>query len=104
MNDPTARTLLARADWGSETLVSSNGYRRVVITGLGAVTPLAGDIAVSWERLIEGRSSAGPICGFDPTGFPVGFACEANEFEPSLLRQRKVLEREERQNRFSVAM
>src|SRR5947209_6283755 len=63
--------------------MSSNGYRRVVITGIGAVTPLAGDIARSWERLIEGHSSAGAIHAFDPSGFPVGIACEATEFEAS---------------------
>jgi 3-oxoacyl-[acyl-carrier-protein] synthase II len=61
--------------------MSSNGHRRVLITGIGAVTPLAGDIVRSWQRLIEGRSSAGPIRAFDPSGFPVAFACEATDFD-----------------------
>ena len=43
----------------------ANGDRRVVVTGLGAVTPLAGDVASSWERLLDGRSAAGPISAFD---------------------------------------
>ncbi len=63
--------------------MGANGHRRVVITGLGAVTPLASDIATSWERLIGGRSSAGAIGAFDASGFPVGFACEAKEFDPT---------------------
>ena len=63
--------------------MGANGYRRVVITGLGAVTPLASDIAVSWERVLEGRSAAGPISAFDAGGFPVSFACEAKDFEPT---------------------
>jgi 3-oxoacyl-[acyl-carrier-protein] synthase II len=54
----------------------------VVITGLGAVTPLAGEIATSWERLIGGRSAAGAISAFDASGFPVRVACEAREFDP----------------------
>jgi 3-oxoacyl-[acyl-carrier-protein] synthase II len=55
----------------------------VVITGLGAVTPLASDVATSWERLIGGRCGAGPITAFDPREFMVRFACEANDFGPT---------------------
>ncbi len=58
-----------------------NGRRRVVITGLGAVTPLASDFARSWERLIGGRSAAAAITSFDASGFAVCFACEAKEFD-----------------------
>jgi 3-oxoacyl-[acyl-carrier-protein] synthase II len=63
--------------------MGANGDRRVVITGLGAVTPLACDVTLSWRRLIDGRSAAGPICAFDASGFPVGIACEAKEFDPT---------------------
>jgi 3-oxoacyl-[acyl-carrier-protein] synthase II len=63
--------------------MGANGRRRVVITGLGAVTPLASDVAASWERLIGGRSAAGPITAFDPREFMVRFACEAKDFDPS---------------------
>ena len=62
--------------------MGANGHRRVVITGLGAVTPLGTDIATSWERLIAGRSAAGPITAFDSSGFAVRFACEAKDFDP----------------------
>jgi 3-oxoacyl-[acyl-carrier-protein] synthase II len=63
--------------------MGANGGRRVVITGLGAVTPLASDVATSWERLIGGRCGAGPITAFDPREFMVRFACEANDFGPT---------------------
>jgi len=59
-----------------------NGRRRVVITGLGALTPLGNDVRSSWEHLIAGESGAGPITQFDATGFPVTFACEVKEFDP----------------------
>jgi 3-oxoacyl-[acyl-carrier-protein] synthase II len=62
---------------------SLNGRRRVVITGLGAVTPLGNDVRSSWDALIRGESGAGPITQFDTTGFPVTFACEVKDFDPS---------------------
>ena len=61
---------------------SANGRRRVVITGLGAVTPLGNDVRSSWDTLIAGGSGAGPITQFDTTGFPVTFACEVKDFVP----------------------
>ena len=62
---------------------SLNGRRRVVITGLGAVTPLGNDVRSTWENLIAGGSGAGPITQFDTTDFPVTFACEVKDFDPS---------------------
>jgi 3-oxoacyl-[acyl-carrier-protein] synthase II len=61
---------------------SSNGRRRVVITGLGAITPLGNDVQTTWETLISGGSGAGPITQFDTTDFPVTFACEVKDFVP----------------------
>ena len=62
---------------------SLNGRRRVVITGLGALTPLGNDVRSSWEALIRGESGAGPITQFDAATFPVQFACEVKDFNPS---------------------
>jgi 3-oxoacyl-[acyl-carrier-protein] synthase II len=61
---------------------SSNGRRRVVITGLGAITPLGNDVRTTWDTLISGGSGAGPITQFDTTDFPVTFACEVKDFVP----------------------
>ncbi len=61
---------------------SSNGRRRVVITGLGAVTPLGNDVRSTWDNLLAGGSGAGPITLFDATDFPVTFACEVKDFVP----------------------
>jgi 3-oxoacyl-[acyl-carrier-protein] synthase II len=67
----------------SEANGSLNGRRRVVVTGLGAVTPLGNDVRSSWEALVAGASGAGPITQFDASTFPVTFACEVKDFQPS---------------------
>ena len=54
--------------------------RRVVVTGLGVVSPLAVGVEQTWSRLLAGESGAGPITLFDASDFPVRFACEADGF------------------------
>src|SRR4051812_29158224 len=62
---------------------STNGRRRVVITGLGALSPLGNDVRSTWDALIRGENGAGPITQFDVADFPVTFACEVKDFVPS---------------------
>ena len=83
--------------------MGANGRRRVVITGLGAVTPLASGVAASWERLISSRSAAGAIRAFDASGFPVRFACEAKEFDPTQWIEYKQARRMDRCAQLVVA-
>jgi 3-oxoacyl-[acyl-carrier-protein] synthase II len=56
--------------------------RRVVITGLGLVTPLGNSVETTWAGLMAGKSGAGPITKFDADEFPVRFACEVKNFDP----------------------
>ncbi|HEY3869974.1 MAG TPA: beta-ketoacyl-ACP synthase II [Actinocrinis sp.] len=56
--------------------------KRVVITGLGAVTPLGCDAGTTWRNLVAGRSGVGPLTVFDPTGFPVRIAGQVSGFDP----------------------
>jgi 3-oxoacyl-[acyl-carrier-protein] synthase II len=64
-------------------MTDRNGRRRVVVTGLGMVTPLGNDVESTWSALLAGASGAGPITQFDVGDFPVSFACEAKDFDPT---------------------
>ena len=50
--------------------------RRVVVTGLGLVTPLADGVEASWSRILDGQSGAGTITGFDAEHLATNYACE----------------------------
>lgn len=56
--------------------------RRVVVTGLGALTPLGNTVNEFWSNLLEGKSGAAPITKFDTTKFKTKFACEVKNFDP----------------------
>ncbi|MCC6700278.1 MAG: beta-ketoacyl-ACP synthase II [Fluviicola sp.] len=55
--------------------------KRVVITGLGALTPIGNDVDSFWNNLKEGKSGAGPITKFDASKFKTNFACELKDFD-----------------------
>jgi 3-oxoacyl-[acyl-carrier-protein] synthase II len=83
--------------------MSLNGRRRVVITGMGAVSPLGNDVETSWENLTAGRSGAADIKGFDASEYPVHFACELKEFEATDWIEKKQARRMDRFAQMIVA-
>src|ERR671937_608808 len=83
--------------------MSVNGRRRVVVTGLGAVSPLGNDVETSWRNLLAGESGAGPITHFDATNYPVNFACELKDFDPTQWIERKKARRMDRFAQMIVA-
>jgi 3-oxoacyl-[acyl-carrier-protein] synthase II len=76
--------------------VLQNGHRRVVITGLGLVSPLGNDVASSWSSLLAGGSGAAEITAFDHTDYNVHFACELKDFDPTVWVDRKAARRMDR--------
>ncbi len=63
--------------------------RRVVVTGLGAVSPIGNDVPTMWENAINGVSGAGPITRFDTYLFKTTFACEVKDFDPTASMDRR---------------
>lgn len=84
----------------NETLRSR---RRVVITGLGAVTPAGQTVAEFWENLVNARSGIGPITLIDSAQFPCQIAGEVSNWDPSLYIERKAARRMARFSQFMVA-
>ncbi len=77
--------------------------RRVVVTGLGAITPVGNDVATTWESLISGKSGTAPITKFDATAFPVRFAAEVKGFDPLNYMDRKEAKRADHYTQYAVA-
>jgi 3-oxoacyl-[acyl-carrier-protein] synthase II len=76
--------------------------RRVVVTGLGAITPVGNDVATTWRAIVDGHSGAAPITKFDTTNFPVTFACEVKGFDPALYMDRKEAKRADPYTQYAV--
>jgi 3-oxoacyl-[acyl-carrier-protein] synthase II len=63
--------------------------RRVVVTGLGIVSPVGNDIPTAWENILAGRSGIGPVTKFDASSFPTRIAGEVKGFDVSAYMQPK---------------
>ena len=77
--------------------------RRVVVTGMGAVTPVGLDIATTWDSLTSGRSGLGRITRFDPSPYETQIAGELKGFEPTTYMDRKEVRRTDRFTHYAVA-
>ena len=70
--------------------------KRVVITGLGAITPVGNNVKEYWKNLLNGVSGADRISGFDPSPFKTNFACEIKNYDPLDYFDRKEARRLDR--------
>ena len=80
-----------------------NGRRRVVVSGIGMVTPLGNDPDTTWDNLLAGESGAGPITQFDASEYPVTFACELKDFDPTRWIERKQARRMDRFSQMALS-
>jgi 3-oxoacyl-[acyl-carrier-protein] synthase II len=78
------------------------GLKRVVVTGLGALTPIGNDIPSFWEGLVSGKSGAGMITYFDSTKFKTQFACELKKFDPLNYFDRKEARKLDRFSQYAI--
>jgi 3-oxoacyl-[acyl-carrier-protein] synthase II len=77
--------------------------RRVVVTGVGAVTPIGNNIEETWKNLIAGKSGAAPITYFDTTHFKTKFACEVKGFDALNFMDRKLVQRVDLFTQYALA-
>ena len=78
--------------------------RRVVVTGIGAITPIGNNLKDYWASLINGESGAAPITLFDATHFKTNFACEVKGFVPTDFIDRKEARKLDRFCQFAVVV
>ena len=76
---------------------------RVVVTGLGAVSPVGIGVAANWEALLAGRSGIGPIAAFDASALPVRIAGEVRGFDPADWLEKKDIKKVDRFAQFAIA-
>jgi 3-oxoacyl-[acyl-carrier-protein] synthase II len=77
--------------------------KRVVITGLGAITPVGNNVAEYWQGLLAGKSGAAPITLFDASKFKTRFACEVKGFDPGVYFDRKEARKLDRFSQLAIA-
>lgn len=78
--------------------------KRVVITGVGALTPVGNSAPETWEALVNGKSGIAPITAFDASNFKTQFAGEVKNFDPSNVIDRKEARKMDRYSQFSVCV
>ena len=76
--------------------------RRVVVTGLGALTPVGNSISEYWDGLITGKNGAGPITYFDAQNFKTKFACELKNFDALNYMDRKEMRKNDRFSQYAI--
>jgi len=77
--------------------------RRVVVTGMGVITPVGNDVATTWRALLDAKSGAAPITHFDASNFPVRFAAEVKGFDPLQYMEKKEAKRADQFTQYAVA-
>lgn len=77
--------------------------KRVVITGLGCISPLGNNVSTTWDAIVTGKSGAGPITHFDASQHKTRFACEVKGFDGAALLGGKEVRRMDRFAQFAVA-
>lgn len=80
------------------------GFKRVVVTGLGAITPIGNTADEFWTNLVAGKSGAAPITLFDTTEFKTQFACEVKNFDPQEFIDRKEARKMDRFTQFGMVV
>ena len=85
-------------------MASSSAAHRIVVTGLGAITPLGNTVGEFWEGLMAGQSGAGPITNFDPSDVRSKIACEVSDFDATQYIDAKQAKRQDLFSQYALAV
>ena len=85
-------------------MATTASARRVVVTGLGALTPLGHSVAEFWDGLLSGESGAGPITKFDASDVRTKIACEISDFDPTEYISEKQARRQDPFSQYALAV
>lgn len=77
--------------------------KRVVVTGLGVISPVGNNVATFWQSLIAGKCGIGPITAFDTTDYKVKIAAEVKDFDPLLYMEKQEARKQDRFSQYAVA-
>jgi len=77
--------------------------RRVVITGVGVISPVGNDAKTFWNSLLEGKSGVGPVTAFDASEYPTRIAAEVKDFDPGTYMDKREARRQDRYVQFALA-
>jgi 3-oxoacyl-[acyl-carrier-protein] synthase II len=97
-----AQSAATQAQFDRRFTLVSNSSKRVVVTGIGILSPLGPDTATTWDGLINGRSGADNITLFDASKYETKFAAEVKNFDPTKYINRKDARRMDRFTQFAV--
>jgi 3-oxoacyl-[acyl-carrier-protein] synthase II len=84
-------------------MLNTKLMKRVVVTGLGAITPLGNSVPEFWEGILAGKSGAGPITKIDPAKFKTTFACEVKGFDPEAYIDKKEIKKYDLFTQYAIA-
>ena len=77
--------------------------KRVVITGIGAITPLGNSVNEFWENIVAGKSGAAPITKFDTSKFKTRFGCEVKDFDVTKYIEKKEIKKYDLFTQYAIA-
>ena len=83
--------------------MSDRAARRIVVTGLGVVTPLGTGVDTTWKAICAGESGIGRITKFDPTGYDAQIAGEVKDFDPARFIEKKEIKKMDTFIHYAVA-
>ena len=84
-------------------MATSGGRRRVVVTGMGVISPLGNDVGEMWERALAGESGITALTAIDPSGYPCRVAGQVHDFDPAHWMDRRTARRMARFSQFAIA-